>query len=109
MVAMPAEPRTAVEQLSQELLSRWMTVEHILEEVDGNGDGTIDLDEFKHLVLDVLHLNIDDEELQQVFAGLDKDGDGTCSKEELSSALSAYHAGAHRWRTHMASHRRSPA
>jgi len=53
---------------------------------DGDGNGTLDLDEFS-LMLSTIQMNVSEERVGMLFAALDKDGSGEIEVEELVAAL----------------------
>lgn len=59
-----------------------------MKEVDVDGNGTIDLNEFKTIMAGKINESFSDEEISEAFRALDKDGSGKVDAEELKAVMS---------------------
>ncbi|TFK60941.1 calmodulin-like protein [Pluteus cervinus] len=58
-------------------------LQDMINEVDADGNGTIDFNEFLRMMAVKVHLQDNEAELKEAFKVFDKDGNGTISKAEL--------------------------
>ena len=80
--------KVSLEMFIKSFAKRRMTVEEAMKGFDKNVDNSLDLGEFKQLVID-LGLTIDDKNLSELFDSLDSDHSGLISLEELKNKLGA--------------------
>lgn len=64
-------------------------LQDMLNEVDVDGDGTIDFNEFLSMMAKKIHDGDTDEELRRAFDVFDKDGSGNISITELKQVMSS--------------------
>lgn len=81
------ESLTLLQKFADYLLHRCMTAVQIIREVDHDGNGTVDLEEFAELCHNVLRLPFTPSEIHDLFVEVDEDHDGSCSSVELQHAL----------------------
>ena len=63
-------------------------LQDMINEVDADGNGTLEFDEFCQLMArQMIDSNQQEEELKQRFAMFDKDGNGTIDREELRDVM----------------------
>ena len=63
-------------------------LQDMINEVDADGNGTLEFDEFCQLMArQMLDSNQQEEELKQRFAMFDKDGNGTIDRDELRDVM----------------------
>eukprot|EP00956_Cyclotella_meneghiniana_P016496 scaffold26061_cov23-Cyclotella_meneghiniana.AAC.1 len=73
--------RTFKNDMGQELVDTLASADSMFELADTNGDGYLTFDEFEYYMR--RHTNHSIEMIQDVFAMIDKDGDGEITKEEV--------------------------
>lgn len=59
----------------------------IISKIDVNGDGFVDIDEFKVLYLLILEGRNDEEDMREVFNVFDRNGDGFITVDEIRSVF----------------------
>ncbi|KAD4178240.1 hypothetical protein R6Q59_021802 [Mikania micrantha] len=59
----------------------------MIEKIDVNGDGCVDLDEFGELYKTIMDSREDEEDMMEAFNVFDQNGDGFIAVEELKSVL----------------------
>ncbi|KIY65364.1 calmodulin-like protein [Cylindrobasidium torrendii FP15055 ss-10] len=59
----------------------------MINEVDSDGNGTIDFTEFLHMMSQRVRTEDTEEELRQAFKVFDKDGSGSISRVELEQVM----------------------
>ncbi|KAL8196116.1 hypothetical protein R6Q57_025116 [Mikania cordata] len=59
----------------------------MIEKIDVNGDGCVDLDEFGELYKTIMDSREDEEDMMEAFNVFDQNGDGFITVEELKSVL----------------------
>lgn len=64
-------------------------LQDMINEVDVDGDGTIDFDEFLDMMARKFKDADSEEEIKQAFKVFDKDGNGTISITELKQVMSS--------------------
>ncbi|KAI3605016.1 calmodulin [Moniliophthora roreri] len=62
-------------------------LQDMINEVDADGDGTIDFPEFLSMMATKIHHADSEEEIRQAFKVFDKDGNGTISAQELRTVM----------------------
>lgn len=62
-------------------------LQDMINEVDADGNGTIDFKEFLTMMAKKMHETDTEEELKQAFKVFDKSGDGKISAHELESVM----------------------
>ena len=78
------DPSTWVETAGVGIVSKIAgDADVVFQQIDENGDGTIDKEELKHL-FDMLEHRLSPTELDEVFAHLDEDSDGVIDAEEFN-------------------------
>lgn len=61
----------------------------LIEKIDVNGDGYVDIDEFGELYQTIMDDKDEEEDIKEAFNVFDQNGDGFISGEELSAVLSS--------------------
>ncbi|KAK4272449.1 hypothetical protein QN277_021007 [Acacia crassicarpa] len=61
----------------------------MIEKIDVNGDGCIDIDEFGDLYKSIMDDRDEDEDMKEAFNVFDQNGDGFITEEELSTVLAS--------------------
>lgn len=61
----------------------------MIEKIDVNGDGYVDIDEFGALYQTIMDERDEEEDMRQAFNVFDQNGDGFITVEELRSVLSS--------------------
>ncbi|XP_004493396.1 calmodulin-like protein 3 [Cicer arietinum] len=61
----------------------------MIEKIDVNGDGYVDIDEFGELYQTIMDDKDEEEDIKEAFNVFDQNGDGFISGEELSAVLSS--------------------
>ncbi|CAL0323536.1 unnamed protein product [Lupinus luteus] len=61
----------------------------MIEKIDVNGDGYVDIDEFGELYQTIMDEKDEDEDMKEAFNVFDQNGDGFITGEELSEVLSS--------------------
>ncbi|XP_078173050.1 calmodulin-like [Carex rostrata] len=79
------ELRTVIKQLGQNPTEE--DVQEMIREVDADGNGTVEFNEFLALMERKLKETDSDDELREAFRVFDKDNDGFISSSELRSVL----------------------
>lgn len=64
-------------------------LDELVEEVDADGSGTIDFNEFLDLMAEKMRNFDTDEELMEVFRSMDKNSNNSLTKDELKTVLKA--------------------
>ena len=59
----------------------------MLNEVDSDGNGTVDIEEFEQLYSRVMKDGSKDQEMEERFSLFDRDGNGSVDREELKTVL----------------------
>ncbi|XP_028761492.1 calmodulin-like protein 3 [Neltuma alba] len=59
----------------------------MIEKIDINGDGCVDIDEFGELYQSIMDDKDEDEDMKEAFNVFDQNGDGFITEEELSTVL----------------------
>ena len=60
---------------------------HMIEKIDVNGDGYVDIDEFGRLYKTIMDEKDEEEDMREAFNVFDQNGDGYITVEELRSVL----------------------
>ncbi|KAK7286680.1 hypothetical protein RJT34_21858 [Clitoria ternatea] len=61
----------------------------MIEKIDVNGDGYVDIDEFGELYQTIMNEKDEEEDMREAFNVFDQNGDGFITGEELSAVLSS--------------------
>ncbi|KAI4348595.1 hypothetical protein L6164_009303 [Bauhinia variegata] len=61
----------------------------MMEKIDVNGDGYVDINEFGALYQTIMDEKDDEEDMREAFNVFDQNGDGFITEEELSSVLAS--------------------
>lgn len=61
----------------------------MIEKIDINGDGCVDIDEFEELYKSIMDDKDEDEDMREAFNVFDQNGDGFITEEELSTVLAS--------------------
>ncbi|CAL0322925.1 unnamed protein product [Lupinus luteus] len=61
----------------------------MIEKIDVNGDGYVDIEEFGELYQTIMDEKDEDEDMKEAFNVFDQNGDGFITGEELSAVLSS--------------------
>nr|DAD25257.1 TPA_asm: hypothetical protein HUJ06_026721 [Nelumbo nucifera] len=61
---------------------------HMIEKIDVNGDGCVDVEEFNTLYKTIMDERDEEEDMREAFNVFDQNGDGFITVEELRSVLS---------------------
>ena len=77
---------TIIEKLGQSLSDE--DLKEMIKEVDIDGDGCIDFEEFLTLMCSKLRDNDSEEEMMEAFKVFDKDGDGFIGKNDFKNVMS---------------------
>ncbi|KAK5820089.1 calmodulin-like protein 3 [Gossypium arboreum] len=64
-------------------------INQIIDNIDVNGDGSVDIDEFGELYQMMVNERNEEEEMMEAFNVFDQNGDGFITFEELRSVLSS--------------------
>ncbi|MBA0549203.1 hypothetical protein Goshw_017034 [Gossypium schwendimanii] len=64
-------------------------INQIIDSIDVNGDGSVDIDEFGELYQMMVNERNEEEEMMEAFNVFDQNGDGFITFEELRSVLSS--------------------
>ncbi|XP_011626137.1 calmodulin-like protein 3 [Amborella trichopoda] len=59
----------------------------MIEKIDANGDGCVDMDEFSSLYQSIMNEKDEEEDMREAFNVFDQNGDGFITVEELRSVL----------------------
>ncbi|KAJ6334103.1 hypothetical protein OIU76_008360 [Salix suchowensis] len=62
---------------------------HMIEKIDVNGDGYVDIEEFGALYQTIMDERDEEEDMREAFNVFDQNGDGFITVEELKSVLSS--------------------
>ncbi|CAI9117320.1 OLC1v1018690C1 [Oldenlandia corymbosa var. corymbosa] len=62
-------------------------LEQMIEKIDVNGDGCVDIDEFGALYQTIMDERDEDEDMREAFNVFDQNGDGFITVEELKTVL----------------------
>lgn len=65
-------------------------IEDLINDIDLDRNGTLDLDEFIKMMTTVAKPSTFEEEMRSAFKVFDKDGSGTISKEEMAQVVSMF-------------------
>ncbi|KAK4778837.1 hypothetical protein SAY86_006365 [Trapa natans] len=66
-----------------------MDLAQMIEKIDVNGDGYVDMDEFGALYQTIMDEKDEDEDMREAFNVFDQNGDGFITVEELRSVLAS--------------------
>lgn len=61
----------------------------MIEKIDINGDGCVDIDEFEELYKSIMDDKDEDEDMREAFNVFDQNGDGFITEDELSTVLAS--------------------
>ena len=66
-----------------------MELTQMIEKIDVNGDGCVDIDEFGELYQSIMDERDEEEDMKEAFNVFDQNGDGFITVEELRTVLSS--------------------
>ena len=83
-----------IQELSKSLESLGMVIpekdlKNMIKHIDTNGDGSVNMEEFKGLYETIMEEKDEEEDIKEAFNVFDKNGDGFISVEELMSVLTS--------------------
>lgn len=61
----------------------------MIEKIDANGDGFVDIEEFGGLYQTIMNERDEDEDMREAFNVFDQNGDGFITMDELKSVLAS--------------------
>ena len=76
-----------LETFDSRMNGKWSMLEKSFQKFDVNGNGEVDIHEFKKALKDLKALNLSEYEIQDLFRDADKDGSGQISYDEFAKAF----------------------